>query len=164
MTTTTRPLITEGMFTSRTDEWSTPVDFWRRLDAEFHFELDPASTHENALCVRHYTEAENGLAQSWHPFGPVWLNPPFGRTLGLWVEKAYRESERGATVVALLPARPDTRWFHAWCWSAAEIRLVKGRLKFGGAANSAPFPTMVVVWAPGPRLLTGPVFSAMDAR
>lgn len=161
MTIAERPLITEGMFTSRTDEWSTPQAFFDRLNWEFNFELDPCATPENAKCRRYYTKADDGLSQPWAPWR-TFVNPPFGRTLGLWVEKACRESQRGAIVVALLPARTDTRWFHNWCWQASGIRLVKGRLKYGGAENSAPFPTMVVVWTPGPQGMS-PVFRAMNA-
>lgn len=76
----------------------------------------------------------------------VWCKPPYGREIGKWVEKAYKESLEGATVVMLLPARTDTKWFHDFIYGKAEIRFVRGRLKFGDSKNSAPFPSMVVVF------------------
>ena len=136
---------TEVMFSSKTGEHATPQDFFDELDAEFGFVLDPCSTDENAKCEFHYTIGDNGLLMPW--FGPVFMNPPYGREIVAWVEKAYEEGKH-TTVVGLLPARTDTRWFHDYIYGKAEIRFEKGRLKFGGAKNSAPFPSMVVVWRP----------------
>ena len=76
----------------------------------------------------------------------VWCNPPYGREIGKWVEKAYNESLAGVTVVMLLPARTDTKWFHDYIYGKAEIRFVRGRLKFGDSKNSAPFPSMVIIF------------------
>ena len=132
------------MFSSASDLWSTPQDFFDALDAEFHFTLDPCCTHENAKCAKHYTKEDNGLALSWAN-ETVFCNPPYGRELPKWVRKCYEESER-ATVVMLIPARTDTRWFHDYIYGRAEIRFVRGRLKFGNAKNSAPFPSMVVIF------------------
>lgn len=134
----------ELMFSSRTDQWATPQDFFDALDAEFHFTLDPCCTHENAKCAKHYTKEDNGLALSWAN-ETVFCNPPYGRELPKWVRKCYDESER-ATVVMLIPARTDTKWFHDYIYGKAEIRFVRGRLKFGNSKNSAPFPSMVVVF------------------
>lgn len=76
------------------------------------------------------------------------MNPPYGREIGKWVEKALEESRKEAEcVVCLLPARTDTKWFHDFCLPFAKsITFLKGRLKFGEATNSAPFPSMVVIF------------------
>lgn len=135
--------INTGLFTSATDLWETPQDFFGRLDAEFHFTLDACALPENAKCPRYYTPDQDGLSKPWA--GTVWCNPPYGRQIGRWVEKAAQSASEGATVVMLLPARTDTKWFHRYIYGKAEIRFVAGRLKFGGSKNSAPFPNMVVV-------------------
>lgn len=136
---------TETMFSSKSSEWSTPQDFFDELDTEFNFVLDPCSTDENAKCMFHYTIADDGLSLPWK-FGSVFMNPPYGREIKHWVKKAYDEAGGGTVVVGLLPARTDTKWFHEYIYGKAEIRFVKGRLKFGGHTNAAPFPSMVVVW------------------
>ena len=134
------------MFSSKTDLWSTPNDFFDKLNDEFHFTLDPCSTHENAKCYKHFTEEENGLLQDWGN-EVVFCNPPYGRQIKYWVKKAYEESQKdNTTVVMLIPARTDTIYFHEYIYHKAEIRFIKGRLKFGNAKNSAPFPSMVVIF------------------
>lgn len=134
------------MFSSQTDNWSTPQYFFDLLDSEFGFSLDPCCTHENAKCKKHYTKEDDGLKHSWAG-EVVFCNPPYGRDIGKWVRKGYEESLNGALVVMLLPARTDTRWFHEYIYhKAKEIRFIKGRLKFGNSANSAPFPSMVVIY------------------
>lgn len=134
------------MFSSKTDNWATPPEFFKELDKEFHFNLDPAADEFNHKCDRYFTIAENGLLQDWGG-NSVFCNPPYGREIGKWVEKAYRTNkESGDLVVMLLPARTDTKWFHDFIYHKAEIRFIKGRLKFGGSKNSAPFPSMVVIY------------------
>lgn len=135
---------TEVMFSSSTDLWSTPKDFFDKLDAEFHFDLDVCALPENAKCTTYYTPKQDGLKQPWT--GTVWCNPPYGCQIGRWVERGYKSAQDGATVVMLLPARTDTRWFHEYIYGRAEIRFVRGRLKFGGCKNSAPFPSMIVIF------------------
>ena len=132
---------TDVMFSSATDMWATPMPFFRALDAEFHFTLDVCATKENAKCATYYTPEQDGLAQDWN--GTCWCNPPYGRQIGKWVRKA---AESNATVVMLLPARTDTAWFHDYIYGRAEIRFIRGRLKFGDSKNSAPFPSMVVIF------------------
>lgn len=131
-------------YSSQTDLWETPQDFFQALDEEFHFTLDACALPENTKCRRYYTPEQDGLSQYWD--GVVWCNPPYGRQVGRWVEKAAESAGAGATVVMLLPARTDTAWFHDWIYGRAEIRFVRGRLKFGDSKNSAPFPSMVVVF------------------
>lgn len=141
---------TAVMFSSKTDLWATPQSFFDELNAEFNFDLDPCSTNENAKCPLHFTKKDNGLAQEWAPH-TVFMNPPYGREIIDWMRKAYEESLKGATVVCLVPARTDTRWFHDYVYGKAEIRFVRGRLKFGDAKDSAPFPSMVVIYRPSDR-------------
>ena len=131
-------------FDSLSIEWATPQDFYDKLDQEFGFELDVCSTIENAKCSKFYTKAEDGLKQEWS--GVCWCNPPYGREIKHWMKKAYESSLKGATVVCLIPARTDTQWWHDYVIHAKEIRYVKGRLKFGGATNSAPFASIVAVF------------------
>ena len=133
-----------GMFTSNTGEWETPQYFFDSLVEEFgEFDLDPCATHENAKCPKYFTKEDNGLLQPW--VGRVFMNPPYGREIGKWVAKAYRESRKEAFVVCLLPARTDTTWFHEFCLKGS-IRFLRGRLKFGNSKNSAPFPSMLVIF------------------
>ena len=139
--------ITKGMFTSTTDLWETPQAFFDQLNAEFCFSLDACALPWNAKCEGYYTPEQDGLSQIWT--GVVWCNPPYGRKIGKWVEKAVASVSEGATVVMLLPARTDTQWFHRYIYHQAEIRFVPGRLKFGGAKWNAPFPCMVVIFRPG---------------
>lgn len=137
-------MITSGLMSSNTPEWATPQSFFDALNREFSFTLDPCSTHENAKCEKHYTKEDDGLSQSWGGES-VFCNPPYGRELPKWVKKCYDES-RHADVVMLIPARTDTRWFHDYIYGKAEIRFIKGRLKFNDGKQGAPFPSMVVVY------------------
>lgn len=135
------------MFSSKTDLWSTPQSFYDNLNKEFNFTLDPCATKDNHKCDKFYTKEDDGLSKSWIGES-VFCNPPYGREIKHWVKKCYLESmQKNTLVVALLPARTDTEWFHMYIYNKAkEIRFIKGRLKFGGCANPAPFPSMVVVF------------------
>ena len=135
---------TDLMFSSKTDLWSTPQDLFNEVDNEFHFDLDVCALPDNAKCKRYFSPEMDGLKQDWT--GVCWCNPPYGREIGKWVEKAYNTSLNGYTVVMLLPARTDTKWFHNFIYNIAEIRFLKGRLKFGNCNNSAPFPSMIVIF------------------
>lgn len=139
-------------FSSKSDDWSTPDDFFAKVVAEFGpFDLDPCATAENAKAPHFYTAEQDGLGQDWH--GKVWCNPPYGRGIGEWVRSAVQETSDVSwadLVVMLLPARTDTKWWHDYVIPhAAEIRFIKGRLKFGGAKNSAPFPSALVIFRRG---------------
>ena len=147
-------------YSSKTDNWATPQSFFDRLNAEFNFTLDPCADKDNAKCTKYYTVDDNGLAQDWAG-ERVFMNPPYGRVIGDWVRKAYEESLKGTLVVALIPARTDTHYWHDYVMRASEIRLVKGRLKFGDGRNSAPFPSAVVIWNGGGRQMT-PRLTTMD--
>lgn len=132
------------MYSSKSDLWETPQDLFDKLNAEFGFTLDTCALPENAKCDRYYTPEQDGLSQPWD--GTCWCNPPYGRQIGKWVKRGLLSSYSGATVVMLLPARTDTKWFHDYILHHAEIRFLKGRLKFGGGCNSAPFPSMLVIF------------------
>lgn len=140
--------INKGLFTSDKKDWYTPQDLFDTLDAEFHFKLDPCATAENAKCPIFFTEKQNGLSLPWQQGGAVFMNPPYGKEIKFWMEKAYEAFLEGVTVVCLVPARTDTRWWHDYAMKG-EIRLVKGRLKFGGVNTSAPFPSAVIILKDG---------------
>lgn len=135
-----------ALLSSASDDWETPQDFFDKLNRVFRFTLDACATHDNAKCERFYTPEQDGLSCLWD--GVVWCNPPYGRTVGKWGKKAYDAARGGATVVMLLPARTDTKWFHDYIYCKSEIHFVRGRLRFGASKNAAPFPSMVVVFRP----------------
>jgi len=138
-------MINKGLFTSNTPEWETPQALFDKLNKEFHFELDVCANEENHKCDSYFTKKEDGLRRDWSNWGGYkWMNPPYGREICKWVEKADKEGQ----TVCLLPARTDTKWFHEhiYCYKDVEIRFIKGRLKFGDSKNSAPFPSMIVIF------------------
>jgi len=146
------------MFSSKSDEWATPQDTFDALHAEFDFQIDLAASFENAKLPFWFTKEWNALELEWFPaFTRGWLNPPYSRGLcAKFIAKAADERRKRFLTVMLLPARTDTKAFHEHIYNAAtwqpregvEIRLLKGRLKFGGCKDSAPFPSMVVVFRP----------------
>lgn len=137
---------TNLMFSSKTDLWETPQDFYDKLNEEFHFTLDVCALPENAKCEKFYTPKQDGLSLPWE--GVCWCNPPYGREIKKWVRKAWFSSAAGSIVVMLLPARTDTQWFHDYIYDMprVEVRFLRGRLKFGGCKNTAPFPSMVAIF------------------
>jgi site-specific DNA-methyltransferase (adenine-specific) len=131
-------------FSSDTDEWATSQPLFDELSRIFGgFTLDPCATVQNAKCARFFTRDDDGLAQKWE--GKVFMNPPYGREIGKWVKKAWEESQYGALVVCLLPGRVDTRWWHQYA-KKGYVYFLQGRLKFGSSANSAPFPSAIVIF------------------
>ena len=144
---------TDLMFSSATDRWATPPEFFAEWDALFHFTLDVCADADNAKCKRYFDVHANGLTQDWN-LDVCWMNPPYGREIRRWIKKAYEESLNGATVVCLLPARTDTAWWHDYVLPFAKVTFIRGRLRFGGAINSAPFPSAVAVFYP-PRGVVG---------
>lgn len=132
---------------SATDKWETPKDLFDRLDAVHHFTLDVCADVANAKCDKFYTKEQNGLTQTWD--GVVWMNPPYGKTISMWMRKAYEVAKRGeATVVCLVPARTDTAWWHDYAMRG-QIEFIRGRLRFGGSKSNAPFPSAIVVFCKG---------------
>ena len=134
------------LFSSASEEWATPQEVYDKLNEEFRFTLDPCATEDNAKCATFFTKQQNGLLQNWEGHR-VFCNPPYGQIIYQWVKKAFEESQKPNTkVVMLLPSRTDTRWFHDFIYNKATIRFLKGRLKFGNSNNSAPFPSMIVIF------------------
>ena len=133
-------------YSSKTNEWSTPQAFFDELNKEFNFTLDPCATSENAKCNKYFTVEDDGLKQDWSN-DVVFMNPPYGREIKYWVQKAYEESLKGATVVCLIPARTDTAYWHDYIFGKADdIRFLRGRLKFGDSKNPAPFPSAIIIY------------------
>jgi phage N-6-adenine-methyltransferase len=128
----------------RSDEWETPPDLFAALDSEFHFTIDVAALPDNAKCALFFTPGQDGLKRRWT--GTCWMNPPYGYALRQWVRKAHESAQAGATVVCLLPARTDVAWWHDYVLHRAEVRYIRGRLKFNGSGNSAPFPSAIVIF------------------
>jgi site-specific DNA-methyltransferase (adenine-specific) len=136
---------TDTLFSHNSDEWSTPSGIFTELDNEFHFNLDPCATAENHKCERYFDKQQDGLSQKWGGCR-VFCNPPYSK-IGDWVAKCFYEAQQDNTIVVMLiPARTDTRYFHNYILNRSEIRFLKGRLKFGDSKNSAPFPSMVVIF------------------
>ena len=134
------------MFSSAANEWETPQDFFDVLNKKFNFTLDPCATKENTKCAKYYTQVEDGLSQSWKG-ETVFVNPPYGRQLGVWVRKCYEEGQQpNTTVVLLIPSRTDTRYFHSYILGKAEIVFLQGRLTFSKCENPAPFPSLLAIY------------------
>ena len=131
-------------FKSESNEWETPQDLYNELDKQYGFTLDPCATPSNAKCDNFYTKQDDGLSKSWKGH-VVFMNPPYGREIGKWIKKA--SEERSCCVVCLIPSRTDTKYWHEFIFpNAHKIMFIKGRLKFGGHENSAPFPSAIVVF------------------
>ena len=148
------------LMSSNRSDWETPPQLFEALHREFRFTLDAAADERNHklpvwLGPGSPLGYEDALLVHWDVAGRpavAWLNPPYGYRIGLWVAKAYEEAQSAnATVVALLPARTDTRWWRHYVMEAEEIRLLPGRLRFVGAPHPAPFPSCVAVWPCGGR-------------
>ena len=138
-------MVSKALFSSATDDWETPQWLFDALDREFGFELDVCASAENSKCDRYFDLNANGLEQDWS--GVCWMNPPYGKHIALWMEKAVEAAKQGATVVCLVPARTCSRWWHQYAMQG-EIRFLRGRLRFGQAKNSAPFPSAILVLRP----------------
>lgn len=142
-------------FSMDRDDWETPGELFSKLDKEFIFGLDAAAEPDNTKVPwNYYTKRDDGLSQPWTGVSAAWCNPPYGRTVGAWLAKGREAARAGTTSVFLLPARTDTKWFHEYVWDASEncpqpgveVRFVKGRIKFVGAEQGAPFPSVIIVF------------------
>ena len=145
---------------STSDSWATPDWLFDELDELYGFTLDPCADHLNYKCTQYFTREDDGLAQSWDG-ERVWLNPPYGREIGKWMKKAL---EADALVVALVPARTDTAWWHDYVLGKANVEFLRGRLKFSDSTNSAPFPSAIVTYRPDHRGASTPLWSASSLR
>lgn len=142
----------KSLLSTKHMDYETPQEFFDSLDKEFGFDLDVCALPDTAKCARYFTPDDDGLAQDWS--GHCWMNPPYGRQIGRWIQKAYEESKKGALVVCLIPSRTDTRYWHEYVMKG-EVRFLQGRLYFrrGGEVGRAPFPSAVVIFRPGPKII-----------
>jgi len=144
----------ELMFSNKNNSWCTPRDKFDEWNKEFRFTLDPCCMPKSALCEKYFTPVEDGLKQSWKE-ERVFVNPPY-REISKWVKKCYDERNNAELIVMLIPARTDTKYFHNWILDVAEIKFLKGRLKFvdldfkgkeeDRKLSPAPFPSMLVIY------------------
>ncbi len=149
------------MGSSQTDEWATPPATFQKLEAEYGpFDLDPCATPDNAKCARYFTREDDGLSQQWT--GRVFMNPPYGKSAGAWIRKAWEAAQNGAElVVCLVPSRTGVSWWHEFA-VRGEVTFLPGRLRFGEGVNPAPFDSAVVVFRntqPVPKLAAQAVLS-----
>lgn len=136
--------VDQSWFNAKSVEYETPDNIWHPLDKEFGFTLDVAATPGNAKCKKYYTAADDGLKQDWS--GVCWMNPPYGRVMKTWVRKAHSEWKRGVTVVALIPARTNTGWWHDCVQDIATVRFIRGEVAFKGFERGLWMPMCVVIW------------------
>lgn len=135
------------LFSSKCEDWETPINLFNDLDHEFHFTLDPCANKFNYKCEKYYDLNDNGLLQDWSN-NVVFCNPPYGRKIYFWVKKCYEEFKKGTTVVLLIPSRTDTKYFHEFLYNKpnVELRFLKGRLKFNNSIHCAPFPSLIAIF------------------
>tara|TARA_Y100000004_G_C8788112_1_gene357996 strand:- start:60 stop:605 length:546 start_codon:yes stop_codon:yes gene_type:complete len=137
----------QGLFTSKKDDWQTPQWLFDKLNKHFEFVADVCATDQNTKCDIYFDKNKSCLEHDW--FECNFMNPPYGRGIGKFIEKAYWQWwDNDCTTVSVLPARTDTKWFHSFIYNKADITFMKGRLKFEGGhiLAPAPFPTMIVIW------------------
>ncbi len=138
-------MLNESLYKSDKMDWGTPQYIFDYLNKEFNFTLDVCADSNNTKCKNFFSIENNGLSQNWDD-NICWMNPPYGRDIKNWVEKAYRESRKNCTCVCLVPVRSDTKWWHDYVMKSFEIRLFNKRLSFAGANNKAPFPAAIIVF------------------
>ena len=136
-------MLSRVVFSRSSDEWGTPEHVYKSLDDEFHFDDDPCPIEE---------EGNSGLLREWGK--RCFINPPYSDVYN-WIARAHLEHTFGRLVVLLVPSRTDTRWWHKYAMEADEIRFIKGRLRFGNAKNSAPFPSAIVIFRGQQKMQTG---------
>jgi len=139
-------MITKGMMTSNTPEWETPQWLFNEWNDRYNFVVDVCANRDNHKCDMWFDIEDDGLSLDWAKHSRVWMNPPYGREISKWVAKADDTAYHGGVVVALLPARTDTKWFHDYIYNRYDVIFLKGRLKFSNSKQSAPFPSMIVIF------------------
>lgn len=142
--------LNRSLMSSKRDSWNTPecvLELVRKV-AGGRIGFDPCPNENSIVSPIGHTQGRDGLDMAWNGCGLVYVNPPYGRDIGKWVRAcSWYGSETGTEIIALLPCRPDTKWFgHAW--SAHALCFWRGRLRFLGAPSSAPFPSVVCYWGP----------------
>lgn len=144
-------MLNNGLFTSNSSEWETPQELFDKYNQIYDLQFDVACTSLNCKCLDGFKHdlGQNGLTADWKATGCTrfWMNPPYGKDISKWVKKAYDESRKDLFVVSLLPARTDTKWFHDYCYKTPyDPIFLRGRLKFSNNKNSAPFPSMIIIF------------------
>lgn len=141
-------MLNKVLFSSNSDEWSTPKDLFNSLDQEFNFTLDPCASVDNHKCNKYYTKDDDGLKKSWLN-EVVFCNPPYSQ-IKKWVEKCWLEWQcHNTTIVLLIPSRTDTSYFHDYIYNHASLRFIRGRLHFNDSKVGAPFPSMICIFYGG---------------
>lgn len=156
----TQPSDLSVHFSAARGDWETPWKLIGALDQEFHFTLDAAADAGNAVCTQWYgpgSSREDALTEQPWEADTIWCNPPYGKLVPAFVEKGKEAILKGTakTVVFLLPARTDTKWFHNLLTFGAEIRFIRGRVVFEldgdpildskGHPVGAPFPSLLAI-------------------
>lgn len=132
----------DAIFSRNSENWETPDEIFKKYDDIYHFTLDVCADESNHKCERYFTKNQDGLKQNWD--GEIcWCNPPYGRKIAKFVEKAYLSN---ALTVMFIPAMVDTKWFHSYIYKQHEIEFIPGRVRFKGAMHNAPFPSMIVIF------------------
>lgn len=129
-------------------DWETPYEFFTKIDHIFHFSLDVCADDSNTKCLHFYSKEDNSLTKTWQ--GICWMNPPYGREITKWLEKASKEitKEEKTIIIALVPARTETVYHFKYVYPFAKaILYIAGRIRFVGATNSAPFPSELIIYA-----------------
>lgn len=143
-------MINSLMFSSKKDDWETPQQLFDKLDDEFNFSWDLAATKENSKCEQYIDKSDDSLSVNWSELvGNLWLNPPYGRQIKKWVKKASETDLKDSYLVMLIPARTDTSYWHDYIFGKAEIKFLRGRLKFeinGVPKDAVPFPSALVIF------------------
>lgn len=144
-------MLNKALFTSDKKNWETPTDFFNRLNKKFHFNWDLAAEKHNHKVDNYFTKEDNSLVQDWGGLeGNLFLNPPYGRELKNWVKKASEtELDKGQYLVMLIPSRTDTSYWHDYIFGKAQIKFLRGRLKFevnGEPRDAAPFPSALIIY------------------
>lgn len=146
----------EVLFSSKNMKFETPQNLFDLLNKEFNFNLDVCAEDSTAKCKKYFTEKEDALIQDWN--GVCYMNPPYGRKIGKWLEKAYKQSLKGNIIVCLIPSRTCTKYWHDYVMKSSEIRFIKGRLKFGDCKENAPFPSCIVIFDKNKQVLKTTTF------
>ena len=144
-------MLNKSLFSSKKSDWETPHELFDALNKEFRFTLDVCASDKNAKCINYLTPKTDFLKWMVLPGERCFMNPPYGRQIGKFIKHAYMQSQVSDVFVCLLPARVDTSWWHNYIQDKAEVRFIRGRLKFVGAQHSAPFPSCIVIYRRRPN-------------
>lgn len=134
---------------SKRHDWRTPQELFKSLDRVFDFKVDAAAGAQNKLCDRFWSESDSALSKDWNVGGWVWVNPPYGKQVKDWFEKAGEEAGKGARVVLLCMACTETKWFDVAWKNCAEIWFLSPRVRFeqpGEKSGPAPKGSAIFIF------------------